>query len=118
MPYIERKQLKFPWMKPAKPYENANRVFNYNTTLWRNASKCYRQEHPLCELCLEKGLNVPSTITDHRQSIRSGGDPYNPANLQALCKQCHDKKTNREVTDRKRNPGTNDSLPGDLILFP
>ena len=45
-----------------------------------------------CVQCGKAGLlNV-----DHRTPIESGGDPWNPANLQTLCRTCHLAKTAAE----------------------
>ena len=34
---------------------------------------------------------------DHITPISKGGDPWNPANLQSLCRGCHLDKTRREL---------------------
>ena len=39
---------------------------------------------------------------DHVVPLARGGDPFNPANLQALCRSCHFAKTAAE--NREANP--------------
>lgn len=68
---------------------------------WQKASKAFLASHPLCEECLAEGRYTKAMVVDHIVPFR--GDKrlqYDPANLQALCKECHDKKT-----------GTQDSHP-------
>lgn len=57
---------------------------------------------PLCVLHLARGETLPATVVDHIQSIKDGGDPRDPTNLQSLCKPCHDSKTWTEINRRKR----------------
>ena len=38
---------------------------------------------------------------DHVRPLRRGGDPYDMANLQTLCRACHIAKTRRENTRPK-----------------
>lgn len=68
---------------------------------WQKFSKKYLEQHPLCEECLRHGAATPATVVDHITPFR--GDKklqYDPNNLQALCKSCHDKKTGT----KDRNP--------------
>ena len=65
-------------------------------THWREARKLYLQRHPLCVKCLEDKKITPATIVDHIVPHR--GDKtlfWDQENWQALCKNCHDKKTGR-----------------------
>ena len=41
---------------------------------------------------------------DHVVPLDAGGDPYSPANLQALCRKCHHEKTGRELRKGKPRP--------------
>ena len=69
----------------------------YKTTRWTNASKAYRQAHPLCVLCEAEGYTRPSTVTDHKTP--HGGDEamfWNEANWQALCQRHHNAKSSYE----------------------
>lgn len=44
-----------------------------------------------------------ATDLDHVTPLRDGGDPYDRANLQGLCKKHHSSKTRREVFGFKGN---------------
>jgi 5-methylcytosine-specific restriction endonuclease McrA len=71
-----------------------------NNRRWRKLSLAYRRAHPLCELCLASNELKPSEEVDHIISRDKAPDRiYDWDNLQALCKQCHSKKTRREQLD-------------------
>ena len=66
---------------------------------WQRYRAWYLITHPLCVLCLAKDppMITASTTVDHVEPHH--GDYtlfWNPANHQALCKQCHDVKTASE----------------------
>ena len=43
---------------------------------------------------------------DHRVPLEQGGDPWDPDNLQTLCRDCHIAKTRREAAEAGRTiPG-------------
>lgn len=56
---------------------------------WRAIRARYLKLHPRCEVCGELASEL-----DHIIPIRAGGTNHWD-NLQALCKSCHSKKTNR-----------------------
>ena len=65
---------------------------------WQKLRDAYFQEHPLCEKCLENGIVKETEEIHHITPIAKGKDlaemkglAYNPDNLMALCKECHDK---------------------------
>lgn len=55
---------------------------------WRRFRRIILRERPLCEDC-----GAPATEVDHRVAINRGGEKYDRANLRALCKPCHSRKT-------------------------
>lgn len=59
----------------------------YNTKRWQILRRSVLFNHPLCE-CGEIATDV-----HHIRDIQHGGDPYLPANLQALCRRCHSRIT-------------------------
>lgn len=64
---------------------------------WRKISKIFRGEHPCCVQCLADGRgDVPSQVVDHIVPHR-GNDLlfWDEANWQALCAECHNRKTGR-----------------------
>lgn len=63
---------------------------------WQKVSKQYLQSHPLCVACMKQTppKYTKATVVDH--IIPHRGDRklfWDSSNWQALCKQCHDKKT-------------------------
>ena len=52
-------------------------------------------QEPLCRLCRVKTPPrvTPATIADHIVSIAKGGAVHDIANMQPVCKPCHDQKT-------------------------
>ncbi|TAK97804.1 MAG: HNH endonuclease, partial [Rhodospirillaceae bacterium] len=69
----------------------------YNTRRWRRLQSLVRAQEPLCRACLVRGEVSLSTEVDHVKPINSGGAPWDPQNLQALCRSCHSAKTRREM---------------------
>jgi 5-methylcytosine-specific restriction protein A len=66
----------------------------YNSRAWRKCRAAFLAENPLCAHCLKKGRTTPSFIADHIIPLKQDfNDPFNWANLQALCRSCHNTKT-------------------------
>lgn len=65
-------------------------------------------QEPLCRLC--KQMDPPrvtaATIADHIVSIAKGGAIHDLANMQPVCKPCHDRKTVTEQGKRYRERKT------------
>lgn len=85
--YCEKHLLLHPEVtRPA-----AKRGYNRR---WQKARKSYLEAHPLCVQCAKQGKYVRATVVDH--IIPHRGDQklfWDQNNWQALCKNCHDKKT-------------------------
>ena len=64
--------------------------------LWYKVRNRFKKANPLCRLCKLAGRIVPASVVDHRVPISEGGARLDPANLQSLCKPCHDHKTATE----------------------
>jgi 5-methylcytosine-specific restriction enzyme A len=67
------------------------------TAAWDRYSKAFLRAHPLCVACENEGRLTPSAVTDH--VIPHKGDAalfWDTANHQALCRQCHNRKTAAE----------------------
>lgn len=62
---------------------------------WRSIRARYVAEHPLCEVCQQKGRITPMQEVHHIVALRDGGT-HHPDNLMALCKQCHSRITAKE----------------------
>lgn len=76
----------------------------YDST-WAAFSKQWRQRYPLCGMrsdgalhaqhsrCVQQGQENPhDLVTDHIQPMADGGEKYDEANLQTLCRACNSAK--------------------------
>ena len=60
------------------------------------------RREPFCRTCWARGLSVKATVVDHIRPMAQGGSYDEPENLQALCKECHDRKTASERCDEQK----------------
>lgn len=68
----------------------------YSTAGWRQLRKAQLQRNPFCRYCAQVGNRTPATVADHIKPHR--GNPalfFDAANLQSLCKTCHDSAKQR-----------------------
>lgn len=70
-------------------------------TAWDKLRKRILADEPLCRACMEQGRVTAASHVDHITPKAQGGTDA-PANLQALCKQCHQDKTTRDSGGRAR----------------
>ena len=69
---------------------------------WRKTrDSIMERDSGLCQHCLEQGLLIPAAEVDHIVSRANGGND-DSTNLQAICRSCHSKKTNREKSSSSR----------------
>ena len=80
--------------KLAEAKRGTSRQRGY-TTEWSKLSKWYRQQHPLCEMCLKRDLLVAAECVDHIVPKAQGGTD-DESNLQSLCWSCHSRKTAKD----------------------
>jgi 5-methylcytosine-specific restriction endonuclease McrA len=66
----------------------------YRSARWRALRRAVLLERPTCE---EAGCFAQSVEVDHVKRIEEGGEPFDRANLQALCHPHHSAKTARET---------------------
>jgi 5-methylcytosine-specific restriction protein A len=65
----------------------------YNSAKWRKTRAEFLGRFPWCETCARVGIRTRAQEVDHRKSLRSGGAPFDHANLCGLCKTHHSQKT-------------------------
>lgn len=73
----------------------------YNTARWQRLRRLVLGREPLCRICIGEGRVVEATVVDHITPLADGGTD-DMANLQPLCKPCHDRKTMRESVSPKQ----------------
>jgi 5-methylcytosine-specific restriction endonuclease McrA len=69
----------------------------YKTKDWYRLRWVQLQKEPLCRRCSSQGRTVAAGVVDHIKAHR--GDVtlfFDAANLQSLCKRCHDSAKQRE----------------------
>lgn len=68
----------------------------YETSQWRRMSARVRREEGKCRRCGgTEGLEV-----DHIRALSDGGPRLDRANLQVLCRRCHETKTHADRARR------------------
>lgn len=69
----------------------------YGNKRWYRQRWQQLQDEPLCRLCSALGDVVEATVVDHiRLHKGDEGLFFDPANLQSLCKPCHDRHKQRQ----------------------
>ncbi len=71
------------------------------TSAWRKLRAAFLASHPFCE---SPGCLNAATEVDHKLALRKGGT-HDEANLQALCRSCHSRKTVRDDNGFGRGRG-------------
>jgi 5-methylcytosine-specific restriction protein A len=80
----------------------------YSGRRWRKLRRAYLQAHPLCVECEHAGRVVAATVVDHRDGHAREGwlnHFWDEAGWQALCTDCHNAKSGRELADWNRSGG-------------
>lgn len=92
MPTINRKYRYNP--RPISD-SKTKRVSIYQSKMWKQLRKAYIMNHPLCEICLVKGITTPAEDVHHIDSFMNyDGEQqiqkaYDYNNLLSLCKTHH-----------------------------
>lgn len=102
MPYL--KKAKRP-SRESDDQKRRERQKIYSSKKWKLMRLAYIDQHPLCEICLQKGRVNAAVDVHHRVSFTDFDGlkrlemAYNPANLMALCKECH---TNIHLHEKRK----------------
>ena len=80
-------------------YKERNRF--YQRKAWKDVRALVLQQEPFCRACRKFGKLEPATHVDHIKPIEFGGDAFSLANLQSMCKPCHERKTRHDEHCRK-----------------
>ncbi|MCB9949572.1 MAG: HNH endonuclease [Planctomycetaceae bacterium] len=76
-----------------KPARNPDKNKLYGRQ-WKKFSRYYLSLNPLCVDCEAVGRTSVATETHHVHKVSQGNDIYNNE-FMALCRQCHQVRTNR-----------------------
>lgn len=77
----------------------------YQLERWRKRSRAQLSAHPLCAMCLQRGLVVPASLADHIVEHNGDKQMFWYGALQSLCSTCHN-SDKRIETLRGYLPGT------------
>jgi len=69
-------------------YERDPDTWKHYGHRWRLIRKSFLSAHPLCEMCLVRGVMIPATDVHHIHPVKAGGT-HEWSNLRSLCKSCH-----------------------------
>ncbi|MFH0298368.1 HNH endonuclease [Bradyrhizobium sp. 31Argb] len=61
----------------------------YTTAFWLRRRKLQLKHHPLCKLCLGRGVVTRATVADHVVPHRGDWNKFCLGELQSLCADCH-----------------------------
>jgi len=80
----------------------------YKTKAWYRLRHAQLQAEPLCRMCKQLGRVTAANVIDHIKPHRGNLELFHdPANIQALCKPCHDgAKQAQERTGQLRGGDT------------
>ncbi|MCD8073451.1 MAG: HNH endonuclease [Lachnospiraceae bacterium] len=87
--------------KRYKKYDRDPAVRRRYGRAWKRIRDSYAAAHPLCELCLAKGIYTKTEEIHHKLPLSEGGT-HDRSNLIALCKPCH-ARIHAERGDRWHN---------------
>ena len=85
--------------KASKPHQGRKeRSSLYDSTKWRNLrDSILLRDNYLCKLCGVPVKEAPGDYAiDHIKPVNLGGAFFEVANLQTLCKRCHERKSQSE----------------------
>ena len=74
-------------------------MYNYR---WQKARAAFLRAHPICCVCEREAIIEPSAVVDHK--IPHEGNQtlfWDESNWQAMCVQCHNRKSARELNEKK-----------------
>lgn len=82
-----------------------------STRAWRTIRAAILRRDPYCQLRYDC-CTLTSTQADHIVNVQVGGTDE-PANLQGVCKACHDRKTRLEAARGRQQHRTRDTVAAD-----
>lgn len=100
-----------PAHKPKKAARKASAEYHawYGLSVWKDELRpAQLLREPWCRECARRGIRTRATVVDHIQAHRGDWALFtDPTNHQSLCKQCHDRKTAKEMAEDRRKRGRN-----------
>jgi len=63
---------------------------------WKRARLMHLAREPLCRMCSKENRYTLANEVDHIVPLAIGGNRFDSANLQSLCRPCHQEKTRED----------------------
>lgn len=95
----ESRRIKKYRTEEVKRQDSLRRRDVYSDKKWLAVSKYYLGKHKSCEICGELAY-----LVHHIVPIQDGGDEYDKANLQAVCRVCHSRVHDRLEREKLGKP--------------
>ena len=95
MPNLNKNTFKPSWLPERQNTRATGDQRFYNSWSWRKCSAQYRNTHPLCENCYDKGRLKESEVVDHIIPMPEG-EALDVDNFMSLCHVCHNSKSGLE----------------------
>lgn len=94
-PQFATKEGRCPGHQRSKERTNSAAWHHLYDASWQRYRRAYLAEHPLCVVCRRDRQDlIPATVVDHIEPHEGDLELFwDPANHQATCKPCHDRKT-------------------------
>lgn len=75
----------------------------YNSDRWRKLSKQVKiRDDYVCQECFRQGIYTTADVTDHIIEVRDDWEKrWDTENMEALCHECHNRKTLAEAKRRE-----------------
>jgi 5-methylcytosine-specific restriction protein A len=84
----------------ARAAKNLESDKAYHTAAWRKLRLSVLNAEPLCRKCRSMSKVTPAYLVDHIVPVKQGGEFWDRENLQPLCNDCHEIKSNAEGSRR------------------
>jgi 5-methylcytosine-specific restriction enzyme A len=61
----------------------------YDRKFWVRMSRLHRQQHPLCEACLRRGIVTAAQVVHHIEPHHGNINVFRLSPFESLCMRCH-----------------------------
>ena len=96
MAFIPKGRRRSPWIREKIPFETVQQDTRYWSMQWRRGREVHLRNNPIGTRCDPLG-----TLVDHIIAVADGGEFWDSANWQTLCRRCHGIKTAHEAHARR-----------------
>ena len=73
----------------AQTYDSNGNYIGYGNQ-WSDFARMYKRQHPVCNRC-----GYATQVVHHIVPLDEGGEQFDEGNLEALCRECHERHHGR-----------------------